>query len=44
VLSLNGKPVDSAAQIRAELEKKPGHIALLIQRNDQQIFVPIRLG
>ena len=44
VLSLNGKPVDSAAQIRDELEKRPAHIALLIQRDDQQIFVPINLG
>jgi serine protease Do len=44
VLSLNGKPVDSAAQIRNALEKRPEHIALLIQREDQRIFVPINLG
>jgi len=34
----------AAAQIRAALEKRPAHIALLIQRDDQQIFVPINLG
>jgi serine protease Do len=44
VLSLNGKPVDSAAQIRSALDKKPRHVALLIQRDDQRIFVPIDLG
>jgi serine protease Do len=44
VLSLNGKPVDSAEQIRSALDKKPKHVALLIQRDEQRIFVPIDLG
>jgi serine protease Do len=44
VLSLNGKPIDSAEQIRAALDRHPGHLALLIQRDDQRIFVPINLG
>jgi serine protease Do len=44
VLSLNGKPVDSAEQIRSALDKKPRHVALLIQRDEQRIFVPIDLG
>ena len=44
VLSLNGKPIDSAEQIRSALAKKPRHVALLIQRDEQQIFVPVELG
>jgi serine protease Do len=44
VLALNGKPVTSAEQIRRALEGKPRHVALLIQRADRQIFVPINLG
>ncbi len=44
VLSLNGKPIDSAEQIRSALAKKPRQVALLIQRDEQRIFVPIELG
>lgn len=44
VLALNGKPVDSAEQIRRLLDQHPKHMALLIQRDEQRIFVPIKLG
>jgi serine protease Do len=44
VLALNGKPVTSPEQVRKALDGHPKSVALLIQRNDQQIFVPIRLG
>jgi serine protease Do len=44
VLSLNGQPIDSVEQIRGVLERKPKHVALLIQRGDRQIFVPVELG
>jgi serine protease Do len=44
VLSMNGKPVESAEQMRDALEQKPARVALLIQRDDQRIFVPINLG
>ncbi|MGZ8273338.1 MAG: DegQ family serine endoprotease [Burkholderiaceae bacterium] len=44
VLSMNGQPVESAEQMRAALEKKPSNVALLIQRDSQRIFVPIKLG
>ena len=44
VLSLNGQPIDSVEQVRGVLAKKPKHVALLIQRDEQQIFVPIQLG
>ncbi|MGE5339801.1 MAG: DegQ family serine endoprotease [Gemmatimonadota bacterium] len=44
VLALNGRPVMSVEQIRNALSNHPKHVALLIQRNDQRIFVPINLG
>jgi serine protease Do len=44
VLALNGRPVTNAEQIRSALENHPKHVALLIQRNEQRIFVPINLG
>jgi serine protease Do len=44
VLSLNGRPIDSPEQIRNVLDSNPKHVALLIQRDDQRIFVPIKLG
>jgi len=44
VLSLNGKAVHSASDLRSQVEKSGKHVALLIQRNDRQLFVPIDLG
>ncbi|HSN19372.1 MAG TPA: DegQ family serine endoprotease [Usitatibacter sp.] len=44
VLSINGKPVRSAGDLRAQVEKSGKHVALLIERNDRQLFVPIDLG
>jgi serine protease Do len=44
ILSLNGEPVSSVAQLRALVAKAGKHIALLVQRNDATIFVPVDLG
>ncbi len=44
VLALNGKPVQDVAQVRDALKAKPRHVALLIARDGQQIFVPVDLG
>jgi serine protease Do len=44
VLSLNGRPVDSIEQVRAVLATKPKHVAVLVQRDERQVFVPIELG
>ena len=44
LLAVNGTPVDSVAQVRAAVAKADKSIALLIQRGDAQIFVPVRLG
>jgi len=44
VLAANGSPVTSADELRGAVEKSKGHIALLIQRGDARIFVPVRVG
>jgi serine protease Do len=44
VLSANGKPVDSVKQLRDATAKADRNIALLIQRGDSRIFVPLDLG
>jgi serine protease Do len=43
VLSINGTPVDSVAQLRS-LAGKDSQVALLIQRGNTRIFVPVALG
>jgi serine protease Do len=44
LLALNGKPVQGVEQVRELLKSKPRHVALLIARDGQQIFVPVELG
>ncbi|MGH8304106.1 MAG: PDZ domain-containing protein, partial [Steroidobacteraceae bacterium] len=44
VLAANGAPVASAQALRSAVEHSNGHIALLIQRGDTQLFVPVRVG
>jgi serine protease Do len=44
VLSANGAKVSSAEDLRSAVEKSKGHIALLVQRGDSQLFVPVRVG
>ena len=44
VLAANGAPVGSVDDLRIAVEKSKGHIALLVQRGDSRIFVPIRVG
>ena len=44
VLAANGSPVNSADELRSAVEKSKGHIALLIQRGDTRLFVPVRVG
>jgi len=43
-LSLNGEPVTGVEQLRALTGKASKHVALLIQRDNAKIFVPIDLG
>jgi serine protease Do len=44
VLSANGAAVASADELRAAVEKSRGHVALLIQRGDARLFVPVKVG
>jgi serine protease Do len=44
VLAANGSPVQSADELRSAIEKSKGHIALLIQRGETRLFVPVRVG
>ena len=44
LLAINGQPVQSVAQVQGVLKNKPKNVALLVQRDGETIFVPIRLG
>ncbi|HJW24633.1 MAG TPA: DegQ family serine endoprotease [Rhodocyclaceae bacterium] len=44
LLSLNGEPVGSVEQLRGLLGKSGKRVAVLIQREDARIFVPVDLG
>jgi len=44
ILALNNQPVKSVDQLRKLVDKSRGSVALLIQREGNKIYVPIRLG
>ncbi len=44
LLAINGKSVQSVDQIKSVLAGKPGSVALLVQRDGEKIFVPVKLG
>jgi len=44
ILSLDGKPVTSPAQLKQLTTNAGKHVALLVQRDDARIFVPLDLG
>ena len=44
VLAVNGTPVQSVAQLRALVAKSGKTLALLIQRDEGKIFIPVDLG
>jgi len=44
VLSVDGTPVQSVAQLRKMVEEHDKQMALLIQRGDSRLFVPVTLG
>jgi len=44
LLALNGQPVKSVEQLRELLGKQSHQVALLVSRQGQQIFVPVKLG
>ncbi|WP_338765618.1 DegQ family serine endoprotease [Massilia sp. METH4] len=44
LLSVNGRPVNSVEQVRDVVSKSSKSVALLIQRGEERIFIPVRLG
>ena len=44
LLSLNGVPLKSSEDLRERVAKSGKSAALLVQREDQQLFVPVDLG
>jgi len=44
VLSANGKQTRSVADLRKVVSGSKDHVALLVQRGDSRIFVPVELG
>ena len=44
ILSANGKEVGSVEELRKIVKQSNKHVALLIQRGDTQIFVPVSAG
>jgi serine protease Do len=44
ILQVNGTPVKSVEQLRELIAKSGKHAAILLQRDDARIFVPVDLG
>jgi len=44
LISLNGAPLKSAEDLQERLAKAGKSAALLVQREDQQLFVAVELG
>jgi serine protease Do len=44
VLALNGTPVQSVEKLRELVARGGKHVALLVQREDRKLFVPVDLG
>ncbi len=44
ILAVNGRPVTSVGDLRKQLAGLGTHAAILVQREDARIFVPIELG
>lgn len=44
IVAVNGTPVKSVDQLRAIVAKAGKHVALLVQRDDARIFIPVPLG
>jgi len=40
----NGAPVSSVEDLRSAVEKSKSHIALLVQRGENRLFVPVRVA
>ena len=44
IVSANGEPVSSVEQLKKQVSKAGKRVALLVQRGDRRLFVPISIG
>ena len=44
ILGVNGKSVESVRDLQAQVRKSGKSVALRIERNNTEIFVPVRIG
>ena len=44
ILAVNGKTVQSVDQLKSIVASKPKSLAVLVQREGERIFIPVRLG
>lgn len=44
ILSVNGEKIDSVVALDKQLSSNAKHVALLIQRGEQKLFVPVKVG
>ncbi len=44
LLAINGKPVQSIDEVKRVMASKPKSVALLVQRDGEKIFVPVKIG
>src|SRR5450755_1321807 len=44
LLAINGKPVQSLEQVKSVMASHPKSVALLVQRDGEKIFVPVKVG
>ena len=44
LLAINGKPVQSVEEVKSVMAGKPKSVALLVQRDGDKIFVPVKLS
>jgi serine protease Do len=44
ILGVNGKPIQSVQQLRGAVKERQSTVALLIERGNAQLFIPIRVG
>jgi serine protease Do len=44
IVSVNGTWVDSAAQLRTQVDRAGKTLALLVQRGGQRLFIPVKIG
>ena len=44
LLAINGRAVESVDQVKAVMQGQPKRVALLVQRDGEKIFVPVKIG